>query len=246
MSKFSKWAAGTSFGLVATALAVFYSAVPAQASIVFTYNCTVTSATTCPTGGGPFGTVTLTDSVVDPNRVDINVALNSANILAQDSFYTGLNNFYLNYNGPTPSNTSFVMVLQSDAAGSHSNDGGDASLNSNSEGPDSTTLDMLLNPAGSASSSTFSASLVLFSNLSGHAETNLDASMFDLIDANNLLYSAFDTLPSDHTFKGGSTLAPVITTLVTGVPEPATLSIFGAGLMTIGFAMWRRRRPKAT
>jgi hypothetical protein len=221
-------------------------AAPAHAGaiITFTYDCVVASATSCPTGGGPFGTITLTDSTVDTNRVDISIVLNGPKILALEPLFTGLDNFFLNYTGVIPSNTTFKMVLTTDPAGSFNSNGGDVNVNLNSQGPKSTTLDFRLDPAGSVPSLTFAASLGLFSTASGHAETNLDASMFNSKDANSLLFSAFNTLPSNHTFNGGALTVTASTTPTVTVPEPLTLSLFGAGLA--GMAAVRRRKAKTS
>jgi hypothetical protein len=213
---------------------------PAQATLLFTFDCSIVNATTCTTGGGPFGTLTVTDSAVDANRVDFSVILNGPNILAKNSNFTGLNNFYLNYSGPTPANSTFNLVFVTDPIQTTNNGAGDAAVNLNSQGPSGTTLDILLNPAGSVPSLTYTGSLVLYSNLSGHAETNLDSTMFMGIDANNLLYAAFDTLPTNHTYAGGASGAPVVQT--NNVPEPASLALLGAGLAGLGV---RRRKRKA-
>jgi len=225
-----------SFGIFGAALiAAAIVTAPAQAApITFNYDCAMVNATSC-TPGGSFGTITLSESLADANRVDIDIVLNGPNILALNPNFTGLNNFYLNYGGVVPSNTTFRMVLKTDPAGSFNNNGGDVSVNFDNQGPLNSRLDFLLDPAGSAPSLTFSGSLALFSNASGHAQTNLDANMFDLVDPNSLLYSAFNTLPSNHTFNGGA-----LTRVQTAIPEPLTLALFAAGLA--GITLMRRRK----
>jgi hypothetical protein len=213
-----------------SAMAVSYTA--HAASITFTYDRTITSGPTL-TPGGPFGTLTLTDSVVDPNRVDMDVVLNALNV---DASVNGLNNFFVNYSGSFSSATQdFKLVLQTDPTGTFNGTAGSGTVNLNNQGPFGTTVDILLDPAGSTPSMTFSASLVLRLNATGHAESNLDVSMFDLKDANNLLYSAFNTLPANHTFNYGAT-----TDTTNGVPDGgSTLILLSFGLL--GLARLARR-----
>jgi len=65
-----------------------------------------------PIAGGPFGTLTLTDSVVDPNRVDINITA------IPPAAYAGatLEQFYMNFATPFLTNHQFYLVAQSTAA----------------------------------------------------------------------------------------------------------------------------------
>jgi len=221
----------------AVILAMVPLAAPAHAAaITFTYNCTIVDATTCTTGG-PFGTLTLTDSIVDPNRIDLDLVLNGPNLGAGAA---GVNNFFLNYDNSAPfgAGLAFKMVAQSDPAGTFADSAGVGDVSFDSQGPLGTTLDIRLNPVGSTPSLTFSASLVLRSNVGpAHTEYDLDVSMFDLKDANNLLYSAFNTLPGPRTFSYGAATAP------RPVPEPASLGFFVLGLAVLGAA--RRRRTAA-
>src|SRR5437868_71525 len=105
-----------SLAIGATLFATGLACVPAQATpITFTYDCRHTAAAVCG-AGGPFGTITLNDSTVDTNRVDVTIVLNQANLLAVDAGIKGLNNFFLNYNGPLANNTVLRMVSQTDPA----------------------------------------------------------------------------------------------------------------------------------
>lgn len=166
----------------------------------------------------------------------MNVVLNGPNIPVS---VTGLDNFYLNYNNAVPfvSGLDFKMVLQTDPAGTFNATTGDGTVNFNNQGPAGTTLDILLDPSGPASF-TFSGSLVLRSNSVGHLESNLDASMFDLKDANNLLYSAFDTKPANQAFKYGATSDGLV---ISAVPEPSSILLFATAL----FGLALRRRPQS-
>jgi hypothetical protein len=65
----------------------------------------------------------------------------------------------------------------------------------------------------------------LLSDSSGHAESDLDVGMFDLKDANNLLYSAFNTLPANQSYSYGATLR------ASAVPDG------GGTIMLLSFAM---------
>ncbi len=200
--------------------------------ITFGFNCVISNATTC-NSGGQFGTLTLTDSLVNANRIDIDVVLNAANIQAENAFATGLNNFFLNYGGPRDAHTSFKLVRQSDPSGTFGTTSSDVEINVNNMGPLGTTLDIALNPVvGGPPSWTYSGSLVLRLDANPHAEIDLNISMFYLKDANDLLYAGFDTTPANHKFFGGSTvIGNEGVTSTTPVPESGTLVLLGLGLL---------------
>jgi hypothetical protein len=225
----------TRLGLVATAALVgcLSFAGEAQAGkITFGFNCVISNATTC-NSAGQFGTLTLTDSLVDANRIDIDVVLNAGNIQAENAFATGLNNFFLNYGGPRDARTSFKLVRQSDPSGTFGTTSSEVEINLNNMGPLGTTLDIALNPVvGGPPSWTYSGSLVLRLDANPHTELDLDVSMFYLKDANDLLYAGFDTTPTNHKFFGGSTvIASEGVTSTTPVPESGTLVLVGLGLL---------------
>src|SRR5690348_2433344 len=89
-------------GLGALGVSAIFATPAAAAAITFNYDCAIVNATTCTASANPFGTLTLTDSLIDTNRVDVDVILNGAAILALNPSFTGLNNFYVNYGGVLP------------------------------------------------------------------------------------------------------------------------------------------------
>jgi len=237
---------GKSLAIGAALFAGALASAPAQATpISFTYDCKHTAAATCG-AAGPFGTITLNDSTIDANRVDVTLTLNQAAIQGVDAGIKGLNNFFLNYNGPTAANTVLRMVLQTDAANTTSPTIGDISPNPtgsftpDNQGAFDKPFDLLLDPNGSAEGVwSYAASIVMFSTNAGHAETNLDMTMFMLRDQNVQLWAGFDTLPTNSSFRFGALTQ--VTPQTTTVPEPLTLSLFGAGLAGV-IGLRRRKR----
>jgi hypothetical protein len=170
------------------------TSVTQAAQIVFTFNCIIVNATTC-TPTSPLGTLTLTDSIVNPNRVDLDLV-----ILPRDGV-GGLKQFYLNHE-PLPPGPRFRLVSQNAAPGTF-DAVGNSSMGLDNAGPNHTTLDLSLAPI-TTGALTYSASLLRGRYWYPYGEYNLEVGMFDLKDANGLLYAAFETVSGDTTLYAGA------------------------------------------
>jgi hypothetical protein len=224
------------------------AAVTQAAQIVFTLDCRVVDASTC-TSAGPFGTLTLTDSVIDPTRVDLDLVITTPT----SATFQGIDEFFLNFDtvtGPSLTGRQFRVVPVSTPAGNNGTTfvtlTATTSYSSDSLGPPSTanTLDLSINPSNPPASpiTTFTGSLLLRTSASGGINTtqwNLDASMFDLVSPTSLLYAAVEGVPAgpNQLEVGAKTSDHGI---VTAVPEPGSLLLFGTGMLSIG--AWVRRR----
>jgi hypothetical protein len=216
------------------------------AQVVFTFNCIIVDATTCnPTS--PLGSLTLTDSVVDPRRVDLDLS-----IYAQQGL-GGLKYFYLNYDQSLPAGPVFGLVAQNAAPGVVE-PVALVAQGLNNIGPAGARLDLGLYPE-TFGVLTYSASLArarFFSAPYNHSDLNLD--MFDLKDANGLLYAALETvsglylgsrdiLPDLPPLPEGSSAAVPVVQEVGELPEPGTLALLCvAALGALGMARTLRRQ----
>jgi hypothetical protein len=230
------------FAAAVTAVVVVGGAQHASASsLTFTFDCRIlnTNPATCDPSIS-VGTLKLTDSAIDPNRVDLE--LNLVTALLPDA--VGIHELYLNYNNAIAvgGNTHLQMelVAQNASSGNHTL-AGDTNVIFDSVGPFHTRLDIRL---GNVTDFTFLRSLVLFSKQDG-SESNLDVEMFNLRDADSLLFAAFDTLPSNDRLRFGASgpdLTADPTATADPVPEPVSLLLVGAGLS--GAAMRRKKKKQ--
>jgi hypothetical protein len=242
--------AGVSIKFLCAAALVFGVTVAPRptraAQVVFTFNCIIVNATTCnPTS--PLGSLTLADNVADSRRVDLDLTINTQQGIG------GLKYFYLNYDQSLPAGPVFGLVAQ-DAAPDVSEPVSLVSQASNNTGPAGTRLDLRLYPEASGVFA-YSASLArarFFSAPYNHSDLNLD--MFNLKDANGLLYAALETVSG--VYAGSMDIAPDLPTLPEGssaavpvvqevgeLPEPGTLALLSvAALGALGMARTLRRR----
>src|SRR6187549_1345532 len=84
-------------GFTVLAATLIGAVIPARAqasSLTFTFNCTIlnTDPATCGLPTGSFGTLTLTDSDINTNLVNIDITITPL------AGATGLDKFFLNYN----------------------------------------------------------------------------------------------------------------------------------------------------
>jgi hypothetical protein len=218
-------------------------AMPSRAqadSITFVFNCHFanTSPATC-VPGGPFGTLTLTDSVVDPKRVDVDLVLTPL-------FGDALEKVYMNWAPPYLPNHRFYLVPQDAAPGVDSNKPFPKQLGTVQYGDSSLPLGKfafdIINSLPSTTPFVFHGSLALYNQIPAvDVPKNIDVSDF-LATSEGLgtppLFAAYRTYncvtnctgDSDE-FWGGST----------HVAEPAGLLFMGAGLVGLGALVARQR-----
>lgn len=202
------------------------------------------TAASPPVPGGPFGTITISDNILHPNRV--NIDLDIQNIPAP---YNGvaLEQFYLNFANDSilSGNNAFYLVTQ--GAADPPNINGNPfpvadRLGGVQKGNDTQVLAVNftfdVNPDPTSGNYLFQGSLAFYDTLpSPDTPINLDASMFDLASGGTGLppmFAAFRLVP------GPSGIGEFFAFASTRVPEPSTLLLLGSGL--IALAAYGRKR----
>jgi hypothetical protein len=237
--------------LTGLSVLVLATGVPNQAqadTVTFNFNCQVTPH--APGGvcvpGGSFGTVTLTDSIVDPNRVDISAQLTPG-------FGQTLERLLLNFTGTLPPQNKLVMVSQMAPAGSQGPTVGSAQICNNCQVLGQFDFDVRLSPQPPPNL-TFSGSLALFdTNPPPDQEVNLDVSNFNVATVPTAaspgmppLFAGYrtnvDTLGlggKEGEFWAGTPGTPP------SVSEPVSLFLLGAGLVGVASVAGRAAKRRA-
>ncbi|MFO1300614.1 MAG: PEP-CTERM sorting domain-containing protein [Burkholderiaceae bacterium] len=198
---------------IAAAAALMASSAAGAAS--YTYDLNRVLAALTPTSG--WGTVTISDSSVNSNWVDVSIELNST--------YKPLS-LYLNYAG-----CSSLTLYTSPSFTS----GADASVDCNSEkaggyGDSNGTFDISIPDSGNLGNVN-DISFTMY-----RSSGNLDASSFNTLDQWGNLYVALHV----GNLADGRSIWLGSDGTTTRVPEPAMLGLLGLGMF--GLAAFRRRR----
>jgi hypothetical protein len=193
----------------AVALAIMSSATAAQAeSIIFNFNCVIVNATTC-TPVPQLAVMTLSDSTLNRNHVNMDVQVSS------QVEFTSLNKLFLNYSGATWIEGGYFSLTRQDSwIGFGQEDFNTVLLDR--VGPYGGGMDIALGLPESMLRSmrvqspdlrTVSAGLVFRNDLGPYGEGDLDAAAFQTRDVNNLVYAALEMSTSSGVVYAGASVA---------------------------------------
>jgi hypothetical protein len=259
----------------AVALAMMSAVGPAQAEpIIFNFNCALVNATTC-TPGQQLASMTLSDSTLNRNHVDIDLAiLGGVNI-------TGFNKLYLNYRGTTSVHGGYFSLASQTSWIGFGQEDLNASV-TDSVGPFGSGMDIVLGlPQGllgavgllSSDFRALSASLVFRNDMGPYGEGDLDAVGFQTKDVNNLIYAALEMSTPTGTVYAGATVAynpsdvlpigninltpppdvlsppdltePSGALIQANLPEPGTFGLLGVAAGFLAFVLGFNKRRRA-
>ena len=249
----------------AVALAVIGSIGTAHAEkIVFDINCSIWRYDGC-ASVPQIGTLTLSDSTVDPNRVDFTLAVTPQSQIA--TLFT----LYLNYTESSASTSRYISFVDVSAPAGVVGEEQYNGVFGDNTGPVRTQLDIELNLARSPLA-VFSGSLVIRALRGSYVPEpvieNLDAAMFFAKDANDMIYAGLTAATHITTVWYGATTAnfvpdaPPIVPVSESLPpagdgsspgalvqasadEPGTLALLGLATGFLGWAIRCKKRFNA-
>jgi len=198
---------------------LLHAAPVAASSITYIFDCDITGPTCTPTT--PVGQLSITDSGSDTNAVDLVLSLVSGDPQS----------LFINYNGfPLPTGFSFVSSASS------------VDVNQDSQQADGYTVglfDLKFPDNGNISGNPFTTTLTLTDGVGGFVD--LSALDFLAQSTDVALFAAVLKTQGNSWF--GSTTCEG-TDCAQFIPEPASLSLFAAGLAGVLATMRGRRRVR--
>jgi len=212
------------FGAALVLLALTPTAARAS-SLTFLLNCSVTSATTCGSPTGSFGSVTLSENA-NALWLDLTVTLNLG-----DPTKNFLSRLFLNYSPAIGAGYNFTTTDSETAVSTGTNTQVAASGYTVAFDIKFTNNDTVpVNPW----------TTVLKLQKASNPDIDLNLSDFDVKDANGLLFALVNHSGAGSQI-GSTSDVLVTTTAVAAVPEPATLVLCGIGAMLAASRLRRRQ-----